>query len=144
MKCADCGGAMMTNVDGGLSCRMCGRAARVDEAQPVSGLEITIRLRPKNLPELYAAVATAEGKTTAQLLATFGLTAKEAKQVASGAMVHPGLALAMMQKYTIAATDFVALMKAGAGGVRQPQQGARRKGGRPPKNAADRTEVVPA
>ena len=145
MNCARCGGATRIDDDGDRACVMCGHKSQIAEVQPAQGLEITIRLRPKNLPELYAAVATAEGKTTSQLLRAFGLSPADAKKVASGAMVHPGVALAMMQKYTITATDFVALMKAGAistASSAAPQ--ARRKPVPKPKNTADAAEAVSA
>ena len=132
-KCPKCSGMILDKGDGEPTCANCGRMATPQESangnrhQP-GGLVINLEIRPKTLPELISGLAAAEGKTPVEYLKSLGLPQGQAIRMKNGEVIYPAVAVALMEKHGITASDFVALMKSGT--VAGATTGANR-GGRP-------------
>lgn len=111
-KCGRCGGLVMDPGDGEPRCSACGRPAQPATPEAVDGpVTINIQLKPKNLVELYSALAITQGKNATQFLESLGITPAQAKSMASGDTVVPAAAVVLMERYAITPSDLVSLMK---------------------------------
>ena len=127
-NCNHCGGLVQDPGDGESRCVNCGRSAAAQEPpRRNNGVTVTIKLTPDTWAEFIAAVALARGAKPAKMLEELGLTAAQARQMASGAVLYPGPAIALLERNGIAPTEFVTLLK---GQVESNAPRARR-GGRP-------------
>ena len=91
---------------------MCGsRYAKKAEAQE-EGVEITVTLRPQTLPELFDALAVANGSSSGRAyLETKGASAGVARQMMSGAVIDTSATVKVIDETGITAGDFIKLLK---------------------------------
>lgn len=73
---------------------------------------IPIERRPKNLKELIAALAIAEGTDPSGLLVQCGLPKGKAKAMASGDVLYPDVVSKIAKKYAITPTQWFKLITA--------------------------------
>ena len=128
-KCEHCGGLITPNSDGEERCASCGREGTPPVQSPGQGLTIALQLQPKTLTELYGGLAMARGVTPTELLGELGLPKGQGNRMASGQVIYPGAAVALMERFGITPSDFVVLMK----GTVRVQPPAKKRSGRPPK-----------
>ena len=134
-NCTHCGGLIMDYGDGGKKCSQCSQCSQCSRAAPVEPttpanncLTVNIQLTPTTLAELCSALALAKGLKPMELLQAMGLTAGQAKAMASGNVVYPTAAVALVEQYPVTPSQLVALMKGQArANTPSPQRRPRRR-----------------
>ena len=123
-----CGGLIMDYGDGEKKCSQCSRAAPVEPTTPANNrLTVNIQLTPTTLAELYSALALAKGLKPVELLQAMGLTAGQAKQMATSNVVYPTAVVALVEQYSVTPSQLVALMK-GQARANTPSTSSRPRG----------------
>lgn len=130
-NCPQCGGGPLRDDEGQALCPNCGRRYewpkdRASATGKSGGVELTVTLKPKDLPELFAALGMVTGKTGNQYLQSLGLAPQSAGQMMTGSVLYIEPLLKVMETAVLTPSDFVTLLKA-------TKPAPKNKGGRPKK-----------